>query len=179
MKGAALAQLCKALQGLHVAVDNTIVGKFVTCLKDELRKLPLEVDALFAYRDVLQSIVGGFVQKDPHDEMLERFESWTSATKNENTEDVKEDSVDDVEVFLNTAHCTPSLQAYMNIHAAVHAAKNATRYDGRVYDESVAHPLTVEEFNAMVACLLSGPLMECLIRNKMAPCPRKHHRTRA
>ena len=85
---AALAQLCEALQGLHVAVDNTIVGKFVTCLKDELRKLPLEVDALFAYRDVLQSIVGGFVQKDPHDEMLERFESWTSATKNETPEDL-------------------------------------------------------------------------------------------
>ena len=31
---AALAQLCEALQGLHVAVDNTIVGKFVTDLKD-------------------------------------------------------------------------------------------------------------------------------------------------
>ena len=57
----------------------------------------------------------------------------------------------------------------MNIHAAVHAAKNATKYDGRVYDESVAHPLTVEEFNAMVACLLSGPLMECLIRKKWHP----------
>ena len=109
------------------------------------------------------------MQKDPHDEMLERFESWTSATKNEKPEDVKEDSVDDEEVFLNKAQCTPSLQAYMNIHAAVHAAKNATKYDGRVYDESVAHPLTVEEFNAMVACLLSGPLMECLIRKKWHP----------